>query len=114
RAGRRRARRPAVVSSRPPAPPMAQPGRPGRKDRAVDAALIRDVVAGDFRAVARLITLSENRPQEARPYLEALFSHTGGAFTIGVTGAAGSGTSTLVDRLAARYRASGQLIAVVA
>ena len=93
---------------------MAQPGRPGRKDRAVDSALIRDVVAGDFRAVARLITLSENRPQEARPYLEALSSHTGGAFTIGVTGAAGSGKSTLVDRLAARYRASGERIGIVA
>ncbi len=79
-----------------------------------DPGTIRDILAGDFRAVARLITLVENDSQLAVPYLRELFPHTGRCFTAGVTGAPGSGKSTLVDRLADRYRSEARKVGIIA
>jgi len=62
------------------------------------------VLTGDRRAVARLITLVENNSSKAREVLAALFPHTGQAHIIGVTGAPGTGKSTLVSELAQAYR----------
>ncbi len=76
--------------------------------------MIRDILAGDFRAVARLITLVENDSLLAVPYLRELFPHTGRSFTIGITGAPGSGKSTLVDRLADRYRSEARKVGIIA
>jgi LAO/AO transport system kinase len=76
--------------------------------------MIRDILAGDFRAVARLITLVENDSLLAVPYLRALFPHTGRCFTVGVTGAPGSGKSTLVDRLADQYRREAKRVGIIA
>jgi LAO/AO transport system kinase len=74
----------------------------------------RDILAGDFRAVARLITLVENGALEATPYLRALFPRTGRALTLGITGAPGAGKSTVVDRLASHYRAQEKTVGIVA
>jgi LAO/AO transport system kinase len=79
-----------------------------------DSGVIQAVLAGDFRAVARLITLVENDPPRAVPYLRALFPHTGRCFTVGITGAPGSGKSTLVDQLASDYRHEGNRIGIIA
>lgn len=76
--------------------------------------MLADVLKGDFRAVARLITAVENESAEADAWLRELFPHTGRAFTLGVTGAPGSGKSTLVDRLTAQYRRRGKKVAVIA
>src|SRR2546430_14628508 len=61
-----------------------------------------NVRAGDVRAVSRAITAIENHQPEAEALLRLLFPHTGQAYLTGVTGAPGTGKSTLVDRLAAR------------
>jgi LAO/AO transport system kinase len=76
--------------------------------------MLHDVLRGDFRAVARLITIVENESAEANSYLRALFPHTGRAFTVGVTGAPGSGKSTLVDRLAGAYRRRDNRVGIIA
>jgi LAO/AO transport system kinase len=78
------------------------------------APLVARVLAGDVRAVARLITLLENEDATAPAALAALYPHTGRARTIGITGAAGSGKSTLVDALVHLLRAEGLTVAVVA
>src|SRR5579884_978643 len=65
---------------------------------------VEQIRAGQMRAVARALTAIENRAPEAEPLLRALFPYTGGAYLVGVTGAPGTGKSTLVDRLAAHYR----------
>ena len=65
---------------------------------------INDVLSGNRLALARLLTHIENDTPEGRTGLDLLFSHTGGAHLIGVTGAPGTGKSSLVNRLAHYYR----------
>jgi LAO/AO transport system kinase len=60
--------------------------------------------SGDPRALARAISIVENRAPGWSDLLKALFPHTGKARVIGLTGAPGSGKSTLVDQLAKHYR----------
>jgi LAO/AO transport system kinase len=60
--------------------------------------------SGDARALARAISTVENRAAGWSDLLKALFPHTGKARVIGLTGAPGSGKSTLVDQLARLYR----------
>ncbi len=72
------------------------------------------VRAGDVRAVSRAITAIENHQAEAEALLRLLFPHTGHAYLTGVTGAPGTGKSTLVDRLSAYYRRQGEPVGVIA
>ena len=67
-----------------------------------------------MRALARAISLVENDAPAAAAVLSACFPHTGQALRIGLTGAPGSGKSTLVDRLAAYYRAEQETVGIVA
>jgi LAO/AO transport system kinase len=69
---------------------------------------------GDIRAISRAITAIESREANADELLRLLFPVTGGAHLIGVTGAPGTGKSTLVDRLAARYRAVSKQVGIIA
>ena len=77
-------------------------------------ALVAGVLAGDRRALARLITRAEAGGDECRPALAAVHRHTGRAHVVGVTGVPGSGKSTLVRALAGALRASGRTLGVVA
>src|SRR5215472_15266660 len=72
------------------------------------------VRAGDVRAVSRAITAIENHQPEAEALLRSVFPHTGRAYLAGVTGAPGTGKSTLVDRLAAHYRKQREQVGVIA
>lgn len=72
------------------------------------------VHAGDVRAISRAMTEIENRTAAAESLLRELFAHTGNAYCVGITGAPGTGKSTLVDRLAAHYRAQKQSVGVIA
>ncbi len=76
--------------------------------------LVQGVLAGDKRAIARLITRVENDPAGVREALKALYPHTGMAHVIGVTGAPGTGKSTLVNELAKAYRRRGYKVGIVA
>ncbi|MGH7864693.1 MAG: methylmalonyl Co-A mutase-associated GTPase MeaB [Candidatus Binataceae bacterium] len=70
--------------------------------------------ASDRIALARLITLVENRAPEAAAIIERIYAKTGRAQVIGVTGPPGAGKSTLINRLIVKYRALGKQIAVLA
>jgi LAO/AO transport system kinase len=72
------------------------------------------VCAGDVRAISRAITAIENHQPEAEQLLRSVFPRTGKAYLTGVTGAPGTGKSTLVDRLAAHYRAQQEQVGVIA
>jgi LAO/AO transport system kinase len=75
---------------------------------------IEQIRAGDVRAISRAITLIENNAPEAEEILQQLFPHTGSAYLVGVTGAPGTGKSSLVDRLAGHYRRQQQTVGIIA
>ena len=72
------------------------------------------VLQGDVRAISRAITAIENHSPESEQLLKQLFPHTGSAYLTGVTGAPGTGKSTLVDRLAAYHRKRDERVGIVA
>src|SRR5215471_11213139 len=78
------------------------------------AALKARMLSGDRIALAKLITLVENRAPEAPELLSALHENSSHAAVVGVTGPPGAGKSTLADRLIAALRAAGQRVGVVA
>lgn len=76
--------------------------------------LVESVLARDRGAVARLISAIERGGADATAAVAKLFPHTGGAYTVGITGAPGSGKSTITNALITRVRATGNEIAVLA
>ena len=77
-------------------------------------ALAGQVRAGNLRALARLLTQIQDETEEATAALIALYPHTGRAHRIGITGAPGTGKSSLVSSLAKAYRAAGQTVGIIA
>lgn len=69
---------------------------------------------GDRRACARLISMLENNDLEAVNIIKSLYKHSGNAYVIGVTGAPGSGKSTLTDKLTKEFRKRGKKIGILA
>ncbi len=76
--------------------------------------LVKDIVSGSQRAVARAISLVENELPGWIDCLKAIYPHTGRAYTIGFTGPGGSGKSTLVDRVAQLLCNRGASVGIVA
>jgi len=74
----------------------------------------QQIRTGEVRAVSRAITAIENHAPDSEALLKILFPHTGAAYLSGITGAPGTGKSTLVDRLAAHYRKAQQKVGVIA
>ena len=75
--------------------------------------LAERVRAGDVRAMARAISLIEDEAASAAGLVRDLFPHTGHTCLVGVTGPPGAGKSTLVDRLTAATRESGETVGVI-
>jgi LAO/AO transport system kinase len=92
---------------------MVMPESRPRRGAAADE-LVNRVLQGDRLALARLMSAVESGREDARAALRRLYSHTGRAHVVGVTGPPGSGKSTLATRLASEYRARGQTVGVVA
>jgi len=78
------------------------------------AGLVQGVLGGERLLLARAITRVENQEADAAELLAALYPHTGKAHIVGVTGAPGTGKSTLVTNLAQSYRQAGMTVGVVA
>jgi GTPase len=76
--------------------------------------LISALRSGDPRALARAISIVENRTPGWSDLLKALFPHSGKARVIGLTGPPGAGKSTLVDHLARLYRKENRTIGIIA
>lgn len=74
----------------------------------------KKILQGDQLAGARLIRLLEEGDPDGAAGLKTLFSHTGKAFVVGITGPAGSGKSTLVDRIITELRRRDLRVGVVA
>lgn len=69
---------------------------------------------GQRLALARLMSLVERGGDEARLLGAETYSHVGGAYTVGMTGAPGSGKSSLTAALASVVRAEEERLAILA
>ncbi|MDP9334225.1 MAG: methylmalonyl Co-A mutase-associated GTPase MeaB [Actinomycetota bacterium] len=77
-------------------------------------ALVGRALEGDRRSIAKVISLVERGGVGARVAIQMLHPRTGNAWSIGITGAPGSGKSTLTDQLVGRLRAGGTEVGVLA
>ena len=87
---------------------------PEPMDAESERALAARVLGGDLRAVSRAISLIEDGAPEGARLVRELFSHTGRAWVVGVTGPPGVGKSTLVDRVTKVFRSGGRRVGIVA
>jgi LAO/AO transport system kinase len=76
--------------------------------------LVDQLLAGNRRALARVISRIEDDGPDVPDTLSALYRHTGRAQVIGVTGAPGTGKSTLVNSLARSYRKQDLTVGIIA
>ena len=78
------------------------------------ADLLTRVRQGDPVALAKAITMVENRKKDYQNLLEGIYPLPGKALKIGITGAPGSGKSSLIEKMIAVLKARGLSIAVLA
>ena len=72
------------------------------------------LLKGDKLACAKLMTIVENDPADAKKVISRIYRHTGRAHIIGITGPQGSGKSTLVNQLASHLRKKGSTVGIIA
>jgi len=76
--------------------------------------LLADLKKGKRGAIAKAISIVENDPKEAKKLLKKIFKDTGNSMIIGITGPAGSGKSSLIDKTAIAMKKLGTKPAVLA
>ncbi len=76
--------------------------------------IIKGILKGDHRSIARAITIVENEPTEGQRIIAAIYPHTGRAHIIGLTGPGGAGKSTLIEKIVREYRRQKRTVGVVA
>ena len=76
--------------------------------------IVKSVLSGDRRSIAKAITIIENNEPEAKEIIASIYPHTGKAHVIGLTGPGGSGKSTLIGKIVREYRRMGKKVGVVA
>lgn len=76
--------------------------------------LVSPLLKGERAAVAKAISIIEDDSPNAKDLIKKIFKQTGHANTIGITGPAGAGKSTLIDKIIQEYRSSGYKVAVLA
>ncbi len=76
--------------------------------------LVERLLTGDRRALSRVITLVESNDPSSRVVLRQVYPHTGRAHIVGVTGAPGTGKSTLVGAMAGEFRRRDRTVGIVA
>jgi LAO/AO transport system kinase len=84
------------------------------RERMSVATLADGVLAGNRLLLSRAISRVENQEHDASELLTALYPRSGAGHIIGVTGAPGTGKSTLVTALAQSYRSAGMTVGIVA
>jgi len=75
---------------------------------------VQKVLAGDRRTAGRLITRLEDGDNWGKEIMKRLFPRTGRSVTLGLTGAGGSGKSSLLNHLIQRFRKMGKSVGVIA
>jgi len=88
---------------------MSRPGGPGWQVK-----LVEQLLRGDKRAAAKLISMIEDDDAGASEALAAIYPKTGKCHVVGFTGPPGVGKSSLINRLVREFRERGKTVGVVA
>jgi LAO/AO transport system kinase len=78
------------------------------------SSIAEGVLHADRRSIARAISIVDNNEKECRDIIQTIFPRTGRAKTIGITGSAGAGKSTLIGKLIPEFQTIGYSVAVLA
>jgi LAO/AO transport system kinase len=76
--------------------------------------LAAELKQGKRRAIARAISIVENNEKEARSLIKKIYKSSGKSLTIGITGPAGAGKSTLINKTSMELNKLGYKTAVLA
>jgi len=76
--------------------------------------IVQEILKGSPKAMARAISLIENRDGHAQEILKGIFPYSGKSIIIGITGAPGSGKSTLVDQIVTVFKEKQKKIGIIA
>lgn len=75
---------------------------------------INRVTSGERLALTRSISMVENELDGWEEFLSGIYSKTGNAYRIGITGPPGAGKSSLTQKLISEYLKLGKKVAVIA
>ncbi len=76
--------------------------------------IAQGLLAGGQRALSRALSLLEEGSPAAAAIMKSIDPHTGGCYTVGITGPPGAGKSTIVNRLAELLRGQGLTVGIIA
>ena len=76
--------------------------------------IVEGILKGDRRSLSRAISIIDNEEGEYQEIVSQIFQNTGKAMTIGLTGAGGSGKSTLIGKLIDEFKRYGYKMAIIA
>ena len=76
--------------------------------------IVAQIKKGNRRAIARAISIIENNEKEAKSIVKKIFKSSGKSMKIGITGPAGAGKSTLINRTSMELNKLGYKTAVLA
>jgi len=76
--------------------------------------IVNKILKGNPQAMARAISLIEDRDDHAQEILKKIFPYSGRSTIIGITGAPGSGKSTLVDQMVGLFKQKQKKIGIIA
>ena len=76
--------------------------------------IVERLLEGDRRSLARAISLVDNNDPDSQDIIREIFSLTGKSRTIGFTGPAGAGKSSLIGALVRNFQTMGHRIAILA
>ena len=76
--------------------------------------LLNDIKKGKRGAIAKAISIVENDPKDAKKLLKKIFKDSGNSIVIGITGPAGSGKSSLINKTVIALKKLGKNPAVLA